>query len=171
MLNHSQENQKSRKTPRYAQRKSQEMNGNGVTQHVLPGMFPTVVNRTEFSFFWGVPAFSTYLYSYAFLPALLHYSSVWLDLIVSLTSSSFFVLYGLSSVFQYLLPAIHLVSNDSWASPSNWEIVSEFDTQCSLCVCCFLTMCCLCSFCLALCSILLASERDAEGWKWRGMSW
>lgn len=55
-----------------------------------------------------------------------------------------FALYGLSSALQYLLPAIHSVSNDLWASPSNWETVSEFDTRCSFCICCFLTTCCLC---------------------------
>lgn len=57
---------------RFAPRKSQEMNGNSITKHVWPGIFPAVFRRTELGFFLSFPALSPYLYSYSFLTSLLH---------------------------------------------------------------------------------------------------
>lgn len=133
--------------------------------------FPAVFRRTELGFFLSFPALSPYLYSYSFLTALLHYSSIWLYLMVSFTLFCFFLLYGLASVLQYLLPDSHAVSNDSWVSLFHRKTVPEFDTQCSFCSCCFLTVCCLGSLLLVLCTIILASGIHTEGWELPGMSW
>lgn len=93
---------------------------------MLLGKFPAVVNKTEFSFFWSIPGLSTYLYSYSFFPALLHYSPIWLDLTVSFTSlsssSSFFLLPSSSSSSSLPSPLLFLLSSSSSSFRTLWLI-------------------------------------------------
>lgn len=172
MLIHHQENQKSRRCLRCAQRLSWEMKGYSITKHVLQGTHPALF-RTELSdncFFQSSTALCIFL-STLFLscpPTWFLYLTLPQDVLHFFCCCSGVVWFLFCSAVYHACCAG--VSNASWGSPPNWEIVPAFDTHCSVRSCCFLTSCCLCLLFLVPFSILLACGIYIKVWELPGMS-
>ena len=167
MLIHSQENQKSRKTPQGCTEASREMNRNSVKEscHALL----TVFRRTDSSYFPSFIAHSVSLVTFlSFLPSSCtippRNSTLWCPW-----------LFPLYCTVSLLLCSFSCLPFTQFPKPSGLFLptgkLPELDTRGSFFSCCFLITSPLCSFFLVLCSIFSASGAHIEAWELPGMSW